>query len=1378
MSSIPSALSEGSSDVSPPLRQGAAGGSEAAVWRSEVRAFTALAMRNLRLQHSLHCSGWQGLGTPLCLAVRADTGTVLVGSDLGITELDPHTEQVVSKVSLVEEAFLPEDGTGCIVGIEDLPDQESFCVATASGDVILYNLTSNQLECVGSVDSGLTGMSWSPDQELVVLTTGQETIIMMTKDFDPITEVRIHQDDFGVGKFITVGWGKKETQFHGTEGKAAAHHKPVEIEPALPWDDQKSRVTWRGDGQLFAISAICPVTGSRKLRIWSRECVLQSTSETVSGLEQALCWKPSGSLIASTQQKLNKHSVVFFEQNGLLHGEFSLPFDKDQVKVKELFWNSDSTVLAVWLEDLRSADDEAKDVQQNTYVQLWTVGNYHWYLKQSLHFGCDRAGRIVSLMWDPESPYRLHILCSGWRYLSYNWHWTTDRSTGEDSSDFANVAVINGDKVLVTPFRQVVVPPPMCAYQLQLPCAVNQIMFSSDPQRSNDFAVLTTDNRISVYQAGDGVNQDSTVKIDAVGGRGSKMRITTPKLVKAYRINFEEGKGEFSKPLQLRMITWVKENTFLGLSQGPRTSQTVVCQLVILSEETQEGAIRIRSPVTVDGHVISLCHNQKTKTVALELASGQILRYLWATDSSDACVKPWRSTTGCLVQFSQPCIQTALCTIDGEEMVLGLTERSRFFINDLEIASNITSFIMYEEFLLFTDHSHTCRCLSLKTTSLKALSQLSSSVSQPNDETVRRVERGSRIVTVVPQDTKLLLQMPRGNLEVVHHRALLLAQVRKYLDSLKFKEAFECMRKLRINLNLIYDHNPKVFLENVENFLKQINSINYINLFLTELKEEDVTKTMYPYLLNSSISAPEIGNKVDIVCDALRNTMERINPHKYSLSILTCHVRKRIPELETALQKVHELRVNPPSDPEAVSAEEALKHLLFLVDVNELYDYAVGTYDFDLVMMVAEKSQKDPKEYLPFLNKLKKMETNYQRYTIDKYLKRYTTAVNHLSKCGPQHFTELLNLVKDQQMYNEALKLFLVNSQEYKNISIAYGEYLSEKQYYEQAGLIFARCGECEKALEAFLLCNSWQQAFCMIARLNYTEDKLVSMARTISGRLMEQRRYSEAALILEQYAKDYEEAITSLLEGAAWEESLRLIYKYNRTDILETNLKPSILEAHSNHMTFLDSQKTLFIRHKSRLAVVREIKEKAQEGFLDEEVADGPDTDLYSEASSLRSASGMSSKYSHSNSRVSARSSKNRRKAERKRHSLKEGSPLEDIALLEALGEIICTVDKLTGEVHRLLKVLVLFGFDILASELQQVLEGALQLVEKSIPDIWQADLKKAAVCPVLGPDSTVNSITASLQQPRNGITTQQDEDIFVPPKLNKNVKWKLNIL
>ena len=79
-----------------------------------------------------------------------------------------------------------------------------------------------------------------------------------------------------------------------------------------------------------------------------------------------------------------------------------------------------------------------------------------------------------------------------------------------------------------------------------------------------------------------------------------------------------------------------------------------------------------------------------------------------------------------------------------------------------------------------------------------------------HDENVRRVERGSRIVTVVPHDTRLVLQMPRGNLETISPRALVLSCVRRHLDGTEFKSAFVLMRKHRINMNLIYDHNPKV----------------------------------------------------------------------------------------------------------------------------------------------------------------------------------------------------------------------------------------------------------------------------------------------------------------------------------------------------------------------------------------------------------------------------------------------------------------------------------------------------------------------------------------------------------------------------------------
>uniref|UniRef100_A0A672ZPZ8 Elongator complex protein 1 n=1 Tax=Sphaeramia orbicularis TaxID=375764 RepID=A0A672ZPZ8_9TELE len=1083
-------------------------------------------MRNLKLLKSLRSCELQCLGSPQCFSVRGDTGSLLLASQYSITEYDPRTGQVVSEASLTADSFLPEDGSGVVVGLQDLAEVESACLATAGGDVILFNLNTCQLECVGSVDSGLTSMSWSPDEELVILTTGQETVIMMTKDFEPITEMGIHQDDFGEGKFITVGWGKKETQFHGSEGKQAAQRK--EVQPAAVWDDRRPRVTWRGDGQLFAVSAVCPQTGARKVRVWNREGVLQATSEPINGLEQALCWKPSGSLIASTQRHPNKHSVVFMEKNGLLHGDFTLPFSKDQVKVKKLLWNSDSSVLAVWLQDMTAGEDG----NVSSYIQLWTVGNYHWYLKQSLDFGRDPQKAPACVCWDPERPLQLHVVTCDWTTIAYDWGWTTERSPGLDATDNANVAVIDGDKILVTTFRQCVVPPPMCSFELQLKSPVNQVTFLCQPQRTNQLAAFTADGLISIF------------------------------------------------------------------------SQVRARSLCLL----------FRCEVEVAGEVISMVH----------------------------------------------CTQTGT------------------------LASNISSFSVCNDFLVITTHSHTCMFwASLQIMSMLVQFSLASDGGQ-NDETLRRVERGSRIVTVVPQDTRVILQMPRGNLETVHHRALVLAQLRRWLDSLKFRESFECMRKLRINLNLIYDHSPKVFLENIETFITQLDSINHINLFLTELKEEDTTSTMYPRPENSPVRPQTASGKkkVDVVCDALKSTMESMDPNKFCLSILTAHVKKTVPELEIK------------------------SYLLFLVNVNDLYEHSLGTYDFDLVLMVAEKSQKDPKEYLPFLNMLKSLEPNYQRFTIDKHLKRYRKALFHLSKCGQEHFPEALQLVKQQKLYNEALRLFTADSAQYKALSCAYAEHLVEQQQAEQAGLLLWRCGEITSALQAFATSNSWRNAICVAQQIPLPPDQLALLARDLAGnqKLTEQRRYSEAALLLDQYAKDCEEAILALITGAVWEEALRLIYMHNRQDITETNLKPALLEGNNCSALYVQLLVTAFFS---------ELTYYIHFGY--EDGPDCADAELYSEASSVMTGS----KYSHSNSRISSRSSKNRRKAERKKLSLKEGSPLEDKALMYALGEIITT------EVHSLLKTLVLFQFDKHAEKLQQAYDEALHKMEAAIPEVWPDGLQ-----------------------------------------------------
>ncbi|KAJ7339624.1 hypothetical protein OS493_006029 [Desmophyllum pertusum] len=329
-------------------------------------------MRNLELLRSFPVLELDGTEAPFCATVDCDCGVIYVATAAVITGFQPSSQQVVSSVSLVSDGYLHEDGSGCVIGIQHLPDLESVCVATGKGDVILWNTVTDQIECVGSVDSGLRCMAWSPDQELVVFMTGEETLIMMTKDFDPISEFPCHPEEFGEEKPINVGWGKKETQFHGSLGKpTAANIQEVIASPATSWDDKLPRISWRGDGQFFVVSTIYPQTGARTLRVWSREGVLSSTSESVDGVEQALFWKPTGSVIASTQRKPHGHEVIFFERNGLRHGEFILPYHKMETKVVEVAWNSDSLVLAVWAEELPKPEIiQPQEFVPKSYVQF------------------------------------------------------------------------------------------------------------------------------------------------------------------------------------------------------------------------------------------------------------------------------------------------------------------------------------------------------------------------------------------------------------------------------------------------------------------------------------------------------------------------------------------------------------------------------------------------------------------------------------------------------------------------------------------------------------------------------------------------------------------------------------------------------------------------------------------------------------------------------------------------------------------------------------------------------------------------------------------------------------------------------------------------
>lgn len=87
-----------------------------------------------------------------------------------------------------------------VVGFDFIVESRQLCIALAPGDLITVDVESGTCDCVGLVSSGLQAVSWSSDQELIVLVTCNNTFILMRQSYDAICEKELNPAEFGSGK--------------------------------------------------------------------------------------------------------------------------------------------------------------------------------------------------------------------------------------------------------------------------------------------------------------------------------------------------------------------------------------------------------------------------------------------------------------------------------------------------------------------------------------------------------------------------------------------------------------------------------------------------------------------------------------------------------------------------------------------------------------------------------------------------------------------------------------------------------------------------------------------------------------------------------------------------------------------------------------------------------------------------------------------------------------------------------------------------------------------------------------------------------------------------------------------------------------------------
>lgn len=114
-------------------------------------------MRNLKLLYKESCK-FEGVTAGLITQHAFDDKICFVYDRKIVKSLNRETKEVT-------ELCVQDD----VIAMEFVELNDCLCLATRSGEIIQYNLSDGQSETVGMISDGIEAMSFSPDQELVVL---------------------------------------------------------------------------------------------------------------------------------------------------------------------------------------------------------------------------------------------------------------------------------------------------------------------------------------------------------------------------------------------------------------------------------------------------------------------------------------------------------------------------------------------------------------------------------------------------------------------------------------------------------------------------------------------------------------------------------------------------------------------------------------------------------------------------------------------------------------------------------------------------------------------------------------------------------------------------------------------------------------------------------------------------------------------------------------------------------------------------------------------------------------------------------------------------------------------------------------------------------
>jgi len=468
--------------------------------------------------------------------------------------------------------------------------------------------------------------------------------------------------------------------------------------------------------------------------------------------------------------------------------------------------------------------------------------------------------------------------------------------------------------------------------------------------------------------------------------------------------------------------------------------------------------------------------------------------------------------------------------------------------------------------------------------------------------------------------------------------------------------------------------------------------------------------------------------KVNAVCDAV---LQRLRTQKNAnlQNIITAHVCKTPPALDDGLLVVAELM-----EEDETLAEQAVEHICFLVDVNKLFDHALGLYNLDLTLLVAQQSQRDPREYLPFIQELHRMPTLNRQFAIDDKLERKEKALGHLKALN--NFEDVEKYVVKHNLYQQALGLYRHDEQRHRALTDLYAVYLKSVSRFREAGLAYESLGSFSEAVDCYIKAGATCWRECLFVAQQQQDppiaaEKLQEIASSLADALREAKDYVAAATIHVEYLGAIEAAIRCFCKGYLFADAMRLVALRKRPELLESAIDGGLVEAFSSSTEFLADCKTQL---KAQVPRIAELRKKAREdplAFYEGEYGrpgeDIPDDVSIAASSRLSTSASLFTRYTGKagsagtlGSNVSRATSKNRKREEKKRARGRKGTVYEEEYLVNSVRRLVERVESTKGEVERLVFGLVRRNMAERARTIEELMGQVVDACRVAVKELW----------------------------------------------------------